>query len=133
MIHPVPKPAKSKTRKVLLARPEMSESELQNLCEEYLQMLGIRYIRIPDQVYGSLFSSATFRARGLMAAYLKGLPDLTMLFESGKYVCVELKTTCGNLRQGQKHWSSGYVGKFYHVIRTFEEFIELVKRHHHGS
>ncbi|MFH1998567.1 MAG: hypothetical protein ABIK28_02750 [Planctomycetota bacterium] len=102
---------------------------MQVLCEEYLDVRGVKYIRVPDQVYRQAFgfgSCASMRVRGQISSYLLGLPDLTILFPSRRYWCVELKRPGGKLRQGQKIWSYGM--KNYVVIDNFNDFISLVSK-----
>jgi hypothetical protein len=61
----------------------------------------------------------------MIAAFTKGVPDLTILHECGKYLCVELKTEIGKVNQNQKKWARNIIGQ-YHVIRSFDDFRILV-------
>ena len=102
------------------------ESDLQNLCEEYLDWMHVRYIRIPDILYNIIFNplSDVYKLlpdwiRKIIAKYIKGLPDLTILFPDGRYWCVELKIKKGRMSQGQKTFAK-YVP--ITIKRSFEDF-----------
>ena len=98
-----------------------NESNLQNQCEELLNWKHIFYIRVPDAVYLWIFSIPIVPQyiKGIVSKYLKGLPDLTILFPGGTYWCVELKTKTGKLSQGQKAFAKRVPVT---VIRSFEDF-----------
>ncbi len=92
------------------------EESIQKLAEEYLDIQGIMYIRISAQVY---------RLAGKYAGELCGIPDLTILFEDGRYLAVELKSNKGKIRKGQKEWARKLKSNYY-VIKSFETFQNLI-------
>ena len=102
------------------------ESDLQNQCEEYLGWMHIKFVRIPDILYNIIFNPENeiyhlipILIRKIIAKYIKGLPDLTILFPDGRFWCVELKTKKGKLSQGQKTFAK-YVPVT--IKRSFEDF-----------
>ena len=97
------------------------EATLQRQCEELLDWMKIKYIRIPDSLWRN---KAPIYTKKLMSKYLKGLPDLTILFNNGTYLCVELKTKVGTLTQGQKNFAK-YIDEL-HEIRSFDDFEKLI-------
>lgn len=104
------------------------ENELQKACEEICHLYNITFIRIPDQVYNFIYNSTKIPeyVKVLIFKYLKNLPDLTLLFESGKYHCCELKSDKGRLRPGQKLFRN-MVGELnYTVIRDAQTFANIV-------
>ena len=104
------------------AKPiKKNEAELQRQCEELLDWMKVTYIRIPDSLWRN---QAPIYIKKLMSRYLKGLPDLTILFNNGTYLCVELKTKQGRMTQGQKNFAK-YIPVT--VIRSFEDFEKLIK------
>lgn len=106
------------------------EASLQRQCEAYLDMLQICYIRVPDAIYKSIFgyaSNVPLQFKTLISGFIKGLPDITVLFKHGTYLCVELKTKKGRLSLGQKHFRDKVGEENYLVIRSFEEFKSKLK------
>ncbi|MCD6106803.1 MAG: VRR-NUC domain-containing protein, partial [Caldisericaceae bacterium] len=118
-------PKKSYTKKRKKASNKTPESALQKFCEDYLELNGIAYIRIPDHVYSFIFSSSIIPVwiKKLVAAYLAGLPDLTILLKDGRYICVELKSQTGKLRGNQKRFRNMVGSDNFFVVKTPEEFM----------
>ena len=111
-----------KVTDVPTAKPiKKDEAALQRQCEELLDWMKVTYIRIPDSLWRN---QAPIYIKKLMSRYLKGLPDLTILFNNGTYLCVELKTKQGRMTQGQKNFAK-YIPVT--VIRSFEDFEKLIK------
>lgn len=106
---------------------KIPESALQKVCEDYLIIRRLAFIRIPDAVYREIFGrrSVSVRLRSLVSSYLKGLPDLTILFQSGHYLAIELKSRTGKMSQGQKNYKK-LVGDNYYVIKSFDAFRKLI-------
>ena len=83
------------------------ESSLQAQCENYLELMKIDYIRIPDELFRIIFAHNEVSRKipvwykALISGFLKGLPDL-MLFKRdeipyNKALFIELKTAKGKL------------------------------------
>ena len=105
-----------------------NEAALQRQAEAYLDHMQLAYIRIPDAVYKSVFAytNIPLYIKKLISSFIKGLPDLTVLYDNGAYQCIELKTKSGKLSQGQKTFAKR-VGDNYYVVRSFEAFQQLIK------
>ena len=122
-----PKPNRHRAKRVKL-RPSIPESQLQKMCEEYLDLINLTYIRLPSSILSAVFgkqSTMPFKMRQFMSSIVKGVADLTILHPNGYYLCVELKTETGKLSQAQKNWGKP-LGKNYQVVRSFDEFKELI-------
>lgn len=111
------------------ARASMPESVLQKQCEDYLDALDIAYIRIPDAMNSIVFGSKSIpvHVKVMIAAFTKGVPDITVLYPDGRYVCCEMKTEIGKQSQSQKDWSRRVSGN-YHIVRSFEDFKSIIGR-----
>ena len=92
------------------------EQELQELCEDYLRWRGIKFLRIPESVY----------KRREIAGLFCGWPDLTVLFPSGRYVCIELKRKGGHQRQGQADFEREVGVENYHLVSSFDHFKGII-------
>jgi hypothetical protein len=106
-----------------------SEAHLQTQCEEWLEIQGIEYVRIPNEIY-RLAANADPRVRGAISRSFKGLPDLMIFKPCGNLpgrndaLFIELKTAKGKLSGGQKTFSR-HLNVL--VIRSFEEFVNTVE------
>lgn len=58
-----------------------------------------------------------------------GAQDLTVFLPQGKVLCIELKSRTGKRTEAQLAWAAEMkmCGHVVHVVRTFEEFLMLVK------
>jgi len=114
----------------------LNEKDLQALCEGYLTLLGIWYLRIPNEVYAlcSPHSQVSERTRRVISENLAGVPDLLIFkkdfIEPNEMPCidnscllVELKSKKGKLSPRQKLWHKYLV---VHVPRSFESFKTLI-------
>ena len=132
---PVPKKStiKSSRNEVDRRGAQYKESEIQKQCEDLLIAKQIKFIRIPDALYGLIFSKYAqyipAYIKKLISAFIKGVPDLTLLFRSGKYVCVELKTATGRMPQGQKNFRRAVGEDNYKVVRSVEGLVELLEEY----
>jgi hypothetical protein len=115
------------------------EKDIQKQCEKVLDYAHIAYIRIPDVLNSIIFAGLKVNVFGrwttvqvpthikkLISAFLKGLPDLTILSKDGRFYCVELKTTIGKLSQGQKTFCRMVGEQNFYVIRSVEGLQELI-------
>ena len=109
---------KSKSKKTGL-----KEKTIQAQVEGYLQVKGIRYFRMPDELYRLIFANmhVDLGSRKRIAEYIKGVPDLMIFKKEGDYNSVlflEIKAEYGKVTQGQKHWHQGLNVE---VKKSFEE------------
>ena len=119
-------PKKGKQKRV--SRGRTSESELQKLCEDYLIINRISFIRIPDAMYRAVFGIPGIppHIKAMIAEFVRGVPDITILRDNGTYDCIELKTEIGKQSTGQKQFERKVAEGHYHIVRSFEEFRKLV-------
>lgn len=121
------------------------ENPLQLQCEGYLNALRVAFVRIPDQLHveansekGLFVRLLTSRLKWccgpiwnlkrLIKLYFKGKPDLTILFRSGRYIAVELKSRSGEQSSGQRDFEYLVGSNNYYIIRSFDVFRELVDK-----
>ena len=119
---------KKRIRRRALGALKITEDQLQSQCEEYLNIIGLPFIRFPSTLYRKIFgpyNTLSAQVRGWLSTYMKGVPDLTILHPWGRYLCVELKTQRGKLSQGQKGFAKRVPVT---VCRSFEGFRDLVDR-----
>jgi hypothetical protein len=108
----------------------MSEDSLQAMCEQYLDLLGLRWVHIPRGALTicSWQSSAHVAAKRAVSDYLKGIPDLLIFgpYTGGKYtqaLLVELKIGKNTRTHAQKEWARL---TNVHEVRDFDTFKGLV-------
>lgn len=104
---------------------DLPEEVLQSQCEGYLDILRIAFVRIPDRVLQTVRNSRYNGAKKDVSKYLKGLPDLIVLFPDGRYKCIELKRKSGKQSLGQKQFERTVKGHYY-ICRSFGEFREII-------
>ena len=132
---PVPKTGLKKRAKQALDRSptteKIPESEIQIECDEILDKASIAFIRIPEIVYtvvfGWLGDKVPVKVKEAISAYLKGLPDLTVLCKSGRFYCVEIKTKVGRESQGQKNFKRLVGESNWYLIRSSQELVKLIQ------
>ena len=109
------------------ARASSPESILQKQAEDYLEILNLTYIRIPDTMNSIVFGTPSIpeHVKIQIASFTAGVADLTILHPEGHFLCVELKSDIGKQKQNQKDWARRIIGSYF-IIRTFEDFRELV-------
>lgn len=131
-IHPKDNPAFALPRNIAPrgrkgpAKAKTPEAVTQELVEQYLDALGLPYVRIPAYVLKAAFGwrpNATGAELGVMrdaSAYLKGLPDLIILDKTGRALAIELKTEAAQskLSAAQRLWRAAIGTK---EARSFEE------------
>ncbi len=119
-----------KTSETIDKRAEgKKECEIQKECEGVLNSLGIRFIHIPDIVYRmcSRFSKLKVWEKAEISKYLTGIPDLVIFLNDGRYICVELKKTDGTERKGQKKFCKDVGESNYHLARSKEGLVDVLK------
>lgn len=118
---------KSRQRKRAEKALKIPESSLQSICDEYLDTLGITYLRIPDALYRAIFASHSIKPyiKKMISDYVKGRPDTTILHPDGRYLCVELKSAKGKQTQGQKNFAKRIPVT---VVRDFDTFQKIVDK-----
>lgn len=120
-----PKPDRKKKARERKAKENKTplESAVQVQAEEFLDSLGVLYVRIPDSVLACVAFSQMWSAKEDVSNYLKGVPDLLVIVPrvaGGNFLlCLELKREEGGvLSQGQKKWHSK---ANVQVLRTWPE------------
>lgn len=124
--------------KLVKAMKGETEDTLQGLCEGYLTVLGIWYLRIPSEVYAlcDRYSTVDVKVKRAISENLAGVPDLLifkrefvgppdLVCQDNSCLLVELKTKKGTLSPRQKKWRKETI---VHVPRNFEHFKELIDR-----
>jgi len=109
------------------------ESQLQQACVTWARLqypeLRVLLTSVPNGVRTSVIQAKIAKAEGLVA----GTSDLLLLIPRGKwpYLCIEMKTKTGRLSDHQKifrdHVES--VGGRYEVVRSLEQFMDLVNEY----
>lgn len=121
-------PRKIRIRKV--ARASKPEKVLQDLCEQYIQLIGLKKLHIPEFMLMAAFRYRSLSGPELHAAReakdeIAGLPDL-LIFNprrQGYMLPVELKTEIGKISGHQKLWQA-ILGTVF--CRSFEAFKTVV-------
>lgn len=115
------------------------ESTIQEFTEAYLVLRNIPFIRIPDSVYAAVFGFGRNGASYGASEYLKGLPDLTILYR-GRYLALELKRDGGKLRASQRVWRDAIGTVVAHsfdeaqgIIDSFIKTVDFHKENAAGS
>lgn len=128
----VPKKGKKQKAKEEVDRrgEGLKECVIQKQCEDLLNNMVITYIRIPDAIYNLCFGN-TGRLlkpyiKKLISAFIKGVPDITILSKDGRFYCIELKTTKGKQSQGQKDFEKSVGKENYFIIRSVIGLHELI-------
>ena len=105
----------------------ISESDNQKQCNDLLEAHQIKYLRIPDWVWGWLKHNAPVSVINELSGKFAGMPDnLPLIKLTDKYsLCLglELKTEAGRLSTKQKRWQKE-VGSI--VSRSPDDNIEIV-------
>lgn len=126
-IVPIPKPGKKKKKRPP-GKAKTPEKVIQSQCDSYLDLLGVKPIRIPDSLYRSIYAnqSVPIHIKSQISNSIAGLPDLMIPKITSKGVLllsVEIKTEVGKLGPKQVKWQKILDTK---LARNFEEFKELV-------
>lgn len=112
--------------------------------ESNLQMSCVRWFRLQyPEMAGLLFAVPNGSKRGkVTAAILKaegalaGVSDLLFLMPAGTcpYLCIEMKTKTGRQSPAQKEFQNNVeaVGARYALVRSFDEFVSLIRNYVKG-
>jgi len=111
-----------------------TEATLQGLCEAYLVILGLWYLRIPDEVYRVCAPHVSIHqtTKNAISENLAGAPDLFIFKKEtisgttcidNSSLHVELKVGKNKQSSRQRKWARETV---VHVVRNFEAFKELI-------
>ena len=125
MMFPKPNIRKSTRQKLSASIPE---SVLKRMCEQSLDLCNLTYIRLPSSILGAVFgpnSTMSINMKKFMSSIVKGVADLTVLGEDGRYISIELKTEIGKQSDAQKAWGRP-LGEHYKIIRSFDDFKEAI-------
>jgi hypothetical protein len=111
-------------------KADIPEREIQSAVEKYCDLKGLAYQRTPDILFRIIYaigSSVPMWARGIIAKYIRGWPDL-IIFRNVGVFCIalplELKTTVGKMSQDQEKMQKVLGTK---VAHSFEEAVEFIK------
>lgn len=123
-VAPIPKEVRKKLKK----KSTIPEAVIQRQVDEYLALLGVRPIRIPDSLYRSIYAqkSVPIHVKANIAKHIAGLPDLLIprLTDKGLMILpLELKTESGKLGPKQVKWQQTLGTK---VAHSFDEAKELI-------
>jgi len=122
-------PAKKRTPK---RKVTAKERDVQAMAEEYCQLRGVRFFRLPDALNRWLMGFAPASIRVFCARYLAGLPDMLLFrkLSSGDNICrmLEIKREDGKVSQSQKKWHQGLDVRvprgWDQVKKEIDEFVE---------
>ena len=130
----MPIPSKKIGTSAPVASPR-TEGELQALCEKYLEMAGILYTRVPDNLWNFIMGTRkstnknTTAMRMSAIKYLAGVPDFLIFgqYPNGEAACllIELKTEKGKLRASQVEFAKSTT---VYVVRSFQDFVSIVEK-----
>ncbi len=125
-------------RKKSIKRPTgVAEASIQGAVEAYLQLMGIRYVHVPDSIYRLCSPLVSIRLGSYNLSWgvkndirdsLKGMPDI-IAFKPipGKLgnntLALELKKLNAKTRKIQENWHRGLN---VHVRDTIEAAIKLI-------
>jgi len=109
-------------------KASVPESTIQRQVDAYLELLGVRAIRIPDSLYRAVYAqrSVPVHVKANIAKYIAGLPDLLIprLTDKGLIMlALELKSEKGKLSPKQVKWQK-HLGTV--VAHSFEEAKTLI-------
>ena len=81
-----------------------AEKTLQSACEDYLSLLNIRFVHIPDRLWQYLAQKAPIHIKTIASRYLKGVPDLLIFYRDNPEDCgcVADGTKISNKKSKQK-------------------------------
>jgi len=122
-----PKPAK-KVKKKRPSKAKVPEKVIQSQVENYLRVLGVRPIRLPDSLFRAIYAnqSVSLGVKSQIANSIAGLPDLIIpkITDKGTLILpLELKAKGGVIGPKQRKWEKE-LGTVY--AYSFEEAKEVI-------
>jgi len=107
------------------------ESKLQKEADKLYKKLGIKSIRISDNIF-SFINSCKFLPRWFKIYFnvqLRGWADNILLLKNGRYICIELKNSVGELNPNQKKFREMVGEDNFYKCRTAKEIYEILKKY----
>lgn len=109
------------------------ESQIQQSCFAWFRLqfpdLAMLMFAVPNGGSRRRIEAKIMKAEGVTA----GVADVLFLYPSGEYhgLCIEFKTDKGRQQPSQKRFQQAVEaqGFKYAIVRSLEEFIELMKRY----
>lgn len=113
-----------------MANEDKLQAGAEKILDKYVKKGQLRYIRFHKAIY-RWFANPKNKLIPNWLKYtvlrqIKDVPDLTILFRNGKYICVELKVDSNTLTPGQEKWAEDINENNFHEIRTLKKFRELL-------
>lgn len=110
-----------------------NEEKIQEACVRWFELAWPEYRSLlhhsPNGGARTAFEGAAFKRKGTRA----GFPDLILLIPRGEcpYLCIELKQGRGRQSETQQAYQSAVesVGARYEVVRSVEEFINVINNY----
>ena len=109
----------------------VSEKTIQKQVEQFLNDLGITFIRIPDGIYRTAKTGNWYNKGEQIKATkaIKGVPDITVLLRDGRYICIELKRNGGKQSLGQKQWERSIGSDNYYLCYSVADVKQLLVKY----
>lgn len=110
-------------------KKEMNELQLQTFCFQYLwnsyPLTRRCFFHVPNGGSRNRIEGMQLKASGVVA----GVPDMCLVWK-GRMYGIEFKTLTGTLSTAQKevHEAWAAQGIIVHVVRSFEQFKELIQK-----
>jgi hypothetical protein len=105
----------------------MTEDDLQKAVATYLDAVGLTWCHVPNEGKRNTVAGKRLKAKGMKA----GVPDCLIFNTHGEYdgMAIELKVGRNNQTDTQSEWELKLIncGWSYHVCRSLDEVIELIK------
>lgn len=107
------------------------EENLQVSCVKWFDLqypkLRLFLHHSPNGGYRNALEAKRFKAMGVRA----GFPDLIFLFPGfyGAYIAIEFKSSIGRQTDAQKAYQSALHKGCYFIVRSFEQFSNIIKTH----
>ena len=121
-------------KKIVVTMRNKEEERLQVSCVswfdyQYPQFRQLLFA-VPNGGSRNVIEAANLKKQGVRA----GVSDLVFLYPSFRYsfLCIEFKTIKGKQSDEQKHFETlidGQTQGLYKIIRSFEEFKEIIEDH----
>lgn len=113
---------------------KISEASLQISCVKWFRLqypdIGFLLFSVPNGGFRNAIEASNLKRQGVVS----GVSDLILLIpdkDIGGVLCLELKVGRNNQTELQEQWESMAVkyGNTYVVIRSLEEFIDVVEKY----